>query len=142
LTAFHPNSQFDSITCIGNEVVLDSAGWGVAACDDCISPGNFGGPITNVVVLNNIVRLGNWALAPANPNPRGLLASNIRNAVFGNNLIQLGNGWDLVVWTPWNDLPPGYRRAWFNSRNLAGALLEVQYYNGSGLEDAHQQQWP
>jgi len=38
-------------------------------------------------------------------------------------------------------LLPGYRRAWFENRNLSGTLLPVKYYGNGVDRPAAQQQW-
>src|SRR6185503_3498502 len=118
--------------------------------------------------LNNIIRYANWS-SPANIDA-GLIASDIHNAVYGNNLIVLNDplrlrqcpsgyippppveetcdGETVVPPTEGtyaqclNILPPGYRRTWFNNRDLNASKLPVKHaQNGSdGL--AAQQQWP
>jgi hypothetical protein len=168
----HSAGRFDSLTCLGNEIVLAGAGgWGFAACDVCdLGPS---GSITSVTALNNVVRYADWSVRPANSDG-GLFYSAIQNAVFGNNVIVLGTGNDLRVrqcpaglivpppqpetcdtnnpivpgdsvpsYPPCLDvLPPGYRRAWFNNRDRLGALLEVRYSNLNVDGPASQQQWP
>ena len=165
---FHAGAQFESINCTDNEFVLSGGnGWAFAACDTCdVGPS---GSIGSVTALNNIVRYPDWSLQPANSDA-GLFYSDIHNAVFGNNIVSLGTAGALGVrpfpagyipppivaetcdspgssgsfsYPPSVDiLPPGYRRAWFNNRDLNGNLLNVRYsYFGSdGL--AAQQQWP
>ena len=84
----HPAAEFDSLTFLDNEIVLNGRnGWGVAACDVC-----GGGPsatITNVTALNNIIRYPDW-LPRSSSREGGLLYSDIHQAVFGNNVIALG----------------------------------------------------
>jgi hypothetical protein len=165
----HPDAQFDSVTYLDNEIILAGPnGWGFAACDTC-SPGA-SGSITNVTALNNIVRYPDW-LPRANTRHGGLLYSDIRHAVFGNNIIALGTSNSLwvrhypagaiyppprtedcegIVFTPpqvvthpppVDPLRPGYRRAWFNNRNASGALLDVRTSNWGSEGLASQQQW-
>jgi hypothetical protein len=38
-------------------------------------------------------------------------------------------------------LPAGYRRAWFNNRDLSGQLLPVRFLNSGNEVLAGQQQW-
>ena len=166
----HPGAQVDSLTCIGNEVVLSGTpGWGFAACDACaIGPS---GSITNLTLLNNVVRYADWAAHPGRVDG-GILYSDIQRATFGNNVIALGNFNDLRVrhcplglippkeppddcdfptlpppgpdTTPpcVDTLRPGYRRSWYNNRGLSGELLPIRFLN-QGIEGlATQQQWP
>jgi len=165
---FHAGAQFESVTFIDNEIVLAGGdGWAFAACDTCdVGPS---GSIGSVTAMNNVVRYPDWSLRPANSDV-GLFYSDIHNAVFGNNIVSLGTAGALRVrpfpagylpppivaetsdspgssgsfsYPPSVDiLPAGYRRAWFNNRDVNGNLLNVRYsYFGSdGL--ASQQQWP
>jgi len=165
-----PSARFDSLTCLNNEVMLTGMNRsGFSACDVCAT-----GPsatITNFTALNNIVRYAGWALRPGSSD-HGLLYSDMRHAVFGNNVIALGNLYALRVRhfpaglilppqpaedcdrpaSPPTDPPsyppsldillPNYKRAWFNNRDLSGTLLEVRFWN-SGIDGlASQQQWP
>ncbi len=165
----HPSAQFDSITCSGNDIALvGTGGWGFGAWDTS-APGT-SGSITNVTALNNIIRYVDWAPRPASLD-RGLFYSDIHHAVFGNNVVVLGTPSALrvrefpsgiilpprppkdcdqqVVVLPGDPtypdsldvLPPGYRRAWFNNRNLSGTLLEVRFSNWGVDGPASQQQW-
>jgi hypothetical protein len=166
----HPGSRCDSVTCLGNEIVLTgSGGFGLGACDTCA--GTPGGSITDLTALGNVVRYPEWTLHPTKQDS-GLHASDIRHAVFGNNVIVQGTTNELRVrhfpagqviptgppeecgqlevpppgepyYLPSLDvLPPGYRRAWFNNRSLSGALLEVRTANWDVDRPAAQQQWP
>jgi hypothetical protein len=169
---FHANGRLDSIICIGNEMVLTGTGpreWGFGACDTCdVGPT---GSITNVTALNNIIRYADWAPRPAAPDA-GLVYSDIHHAVFGNNLIALGNANSLRLrqdpagYIPAPTVPedcdhpgfvppgppsyapsvdtllPGYRRAWYNNRDLSGSLLPVLHYSFGVDGPALQQQWP
>jgi hypothetical protein len=166
----HPGTRFDSITCLNNEIVLDGGtGWGLAACDTC-DPGP-SASITNVTALNNIIRYADWAPRPLSIDG-GILYSDIQHAVFGNNLVILGNkqllrlrhcpsglilppppteDCDGQIFVPPGEatrppcldaLLPGYRRAWFNNRNLSGELLPIRFLNNSVDGFASQQQWP
>jgi hypothetical protein len=166
----HARSYFDSLTVLRNEIVLDGiGGYGVSACDTCaVGPA---GTITNLTCLNNIVRYQDWSM-PSWLYGGGLMYSDMQHAVLGNNLIVLDSGRALRVrqcpsgfippeippedcdhpsttppdpptYPPCLDvLRPGYRRAWFNNRDLSGQLLPVRFAN-SGLDGlALQQQWP
>jgi len=168
----HPGAQFDSITYSDNEIILagaDGWGWGFIVCDVC-GPGT-SASITNVAILNNVIRYADWMPRPTSPDG-GLYYSDIHHAVFGNNVIALGTRnslrvrhypagiifppsptedcegnvltppQELTYPPPVDPLRPGYRRAWFNNRNLSGAMLEVRtsLWSSEGL--ASQQQWP
>jgi hypothetical protein len=167
---YHPGAQFESITCIGNEMILTGGGgWAFGACDVCASGPS--GSITNATILNNIVRYPGWSSRPL-AEDGGLLYSDIRHAIFANNVVALGTSQDLrvrhypagIIFPPGSsedceglhsgppgeisyppsldELRPGYKRAWYNNRDLSGALLNVRFWN-SGLErPASQQQWP
>ena len=165
----HPAAQFDSLNCLDNEIVLSGVGGaGVAACDVCSWGPS--GSISNVTALNNIIRYADWLPRPLN-HDWGLLYSDIQHAVFGNNIIALGTGNTLrvrqcpaggifpppptedcegrvlvppgeVSYPPCLDtLPPGYRRAWFNNRDLAGNLLDVFFWQRGVDGKSSQQQW-
>ena len=167
---FAAGAKFDSLTCLKNEVVLaGTAGWGFAALDT-LSPGP-SGSTTNITLLNNIVRYSDW-LPHATLVDGGLYCSDIHNAVFGNNVVLLGTAGALrlrscpsgFIPTPTvvescdfpilppppgptnppclNTLPSGYRRAWFNNRDLSANLLNVKYQTSNGDGLASQQQWP
>ena len=103
---FAAAAQFDSLTMIANEIVLNggAGGWAFSACDTCNQ-----GPsasTTNVTALHNIVRYGDWLPRPANVEG-GLQSSDIRNAVFGNNTIALGTRTSLRVRScPSGFIPP------------------------------------
>jgi len=65
LSRLLPPAQFDSITCLDNEIGIDWFwGWGFIACDTC-TPGP-SGSMTNVTLLNNIIRYSDWTTRPAN----------------------------------------------------------------------------
>jgi hypothetical protein len=166
----HPGGQFDSLTCLDNEIVLAGhKGWGIAACDVCaIGPS---GSITNVTALNNIIRYADWQPRP-DREEGGFLYSDIHHAVVGNNIIVLGTARDMrvrhcpagtivpppptedcdgrvtvppggITYPPCLDPPPpGYRRAWFNNRKLSGPLLDVLLWNRGVDGPSSQQQWP
>jgi predicted ThiF/HesA family dinucleotide-utilizing enzyme len=166
--ATHPSAKFDSITCSDNEIVLfGRRGWGVAICDTCYI--GSATSTTNLTVLNNIIRYADWGERPAFGDG-GLYCSDIQHAVFGNNLVALGTPGSLrvrgcpsgTIYPPPGDcdhfvpdppppptsaqcldvLPAGYRRAWFNNRNLSGAMIPVRLLH-DGVEGlAAQQQWP
>ncbi len=166
----HAGAQFDTVTYTGNEIVLsEGGGWGLSICDVCET--GTSGSVTNVTVLNNIVRYSDWLPRPASQNG-GIIYTDMRHAVFGNNVIALGTANSLRVrqfpagfipgssssedcdgaivvppvpptYPPSVDsLLPGYRRAWFNNRDLSGALLEVRFKNSGVDGRASQQQWP
>jgi hypothetical protein len=167
---FHPSGQFDSITLLDNEMVLTgTSGWGFGPCDVCAAGPS--GSITNVTALNNIVRYAGWAPRPLNQDG-GLLYSDIHHAVFANNILALGTAHSIrvrqypagIIYPPpvtedcegrhvpppdnisyppsLDPLRPGYRRAWYNNRNLSGALLGVGFSLGGTDGFASQQQWP
>jgi hypothetical protein len=169
---FHPGNKFDALTCERNEIVLNGVaggGYGIGACDTC--SGGLSGSITNLTVLNNVIRYPDWAPRPA-ARDVALHYSDIQNAVFGNNVIVQGTTNELRVrrypagtvipssppqecdnffltppdppyYVPSVDLlPPGYRRAWFNNRSLTGGLLPVQTSEWGVDRPAAQQQWP
>jgi hypothetical protein len=166
---FHPGARLDSITCLHNEIVLSGrTGWGFASCDACaIGPS---GSITNLTLLNNVVRYADWSTRP-DRRDGGILYSDMQHTTFGNNVIVLGTLNELRVRhcplglivppeppddcdfpvlppTPPNTypqcldlLPLGYERSWYNNRSLSGELLPVRFLN-SGIEGmATQQQW-
>lgn len=165
----HPMAAFDSITFLDNEVVLNNGtGWGLRVCDVCATGTN--GTVTNVTVLNNIIRYPGWVAQPARPEG-GLAYSDMRHAVFGNNVIALDTVNALRIrqcpagfipaptpildcnvqdpgppgvstYPPCVDaLRPGYQRAWFNNRNLSGALLPMRFMTNGVDGLASQQQW-
>ncbi len=167
----HPGAQIDSIMCLGNEIALiGGVGfYGLASCDTC-KPGP-SGSITNVTALNNVIRYPDWQPRPA-AIEGGFAYGDIRHAVYGNNVIALGTVNALrvrpcpvgAIYPPGpvadcdhpvvdppppaypvecvNPLLPGYRRAWFNNRTLAGQTLDVRF-NNNGVDGlALQQQWP
>jgi hypothetical protein len=168
----HPGGRFDALTCIGNEMVLrgsGTAGYGLRICDVCgIGPTS---SITNLTVLNNVVRYPNWEVRPGALDG-GLMYGDIRHAVYANNIVALGISSPLRVRSypaglipdvpepedcdhprlvvpgpsaipPSLDLlPPGYRRAWYNNRDLSGLLLPVRFLHSGVDRNASQQQWP
>ena len=161
------SAVFDSIVCMDNEIVLsDYPGWGFGICDTCaIGPS---GTTTNVVVLNNVIRYLGWEPRPL-ATGGGLYSSDIQHAVFGNNLVVLGGvrsaevrGYpfgfippppgdcdNLAPYPPppptsppsLDVLPPGYRRAWFENRDLSGLLLPITVWTNNAHGLASQQQW-
>jgi len=165
----HPGATFDSITCLNNEMVLTGGGAGLSVCDVCNGPPS--GTVTNITALNNIIRYPGWTPFPFSLDS-GLFYSDIRHAVFGNNVIAIGNTGALRVrqcpigvmpGEPFDEdcdhpgpgtpgpstllpcldtLQPGYRRAWFNNRDGSGLLLPVRTYNNNVEVLASQQQWP
>jgi hypothetical protein len=167
---FAPSARFDSVTCIENEIVLAAAGgWAFLACDTCSQGPS--GSITNITVLNNIIRYSDWSLRPWSTEG-GLYCSDIRNAVFGNNLVTIGtaNGLRLrncpsgIIPPPprsescnsqstppptqgpaypqcLDTLPPGYRRTWFKNRDRLNTMLSVRYWTTNFDSYASQQQW-
>lgn len=172
ILSFHSDARFDSLLCLDNEIVLSGAvpgQAGIAACDVCL--GQASGTITNLTAVNNIVRYADWAPRPDWVDV-GLLYSDIRNAVFANNLIALRASGTLEVrGCPVGDTPPappfedcdhydsgppgpsipipcldelrpGYRRAWLNNRDFVGDLLPVRVRNNGAYVPAAQQQWP
>jgi hypothetical protein len=166
--ATHPAARFDSITCSDNEIILAARrGWGVAICDTCYVGST--ASTTNLTVLNNIIRYADWAPRPTFADG-GLYYSDIQHAVFGNNIVALGTASSLRMrdcpsgWIPappgdcdhfapdppsppthaqcLDNLPAGYRRAWFNNRNLSGTLLPMRWLNNNVDGLATEQQWP
>ncbi len=168
----HASTVFDSITILNNEMVLTPGNAaGFSACDVCESGPS--GTMTNVTALNNVIRYADWAPHPEYNEP-GLYYSDIQNAVFGNNVVALGSADALrlrqctagyipakiqketcdtpeMVLAPasfppcLDTLPPGYRRVWFNNRDLQGNLLKVRYADNTNPNStgfASQQQWP
>ncbi len=169
--SFHSDAKFDSLTCLDNEIVLSGnvpSQWGIAACDLCL--GRQSGSISNLTALNNIIRYADWGVRPAGSDG-GLYYSDIRHAVFANNLIVLRPSDTLEVRgcplgaSPPNppiedcdhydsgppgpsipipcldELLPGYRRVWLNNRNLSGGLLQVRTYDNGVYRPATHQQW-
>ena len=165
----HPMAEFDSITFLDNEVVLnDGSGWGLRVCDACATGTN--GTVTNVTVLNNIIRYPDWVTQPTRPEG-GLVYSDMQHAIFGNNVIALDTANALRIrqcpagfipaptpildcnvqdpgppgvstYPPCVDaLRPGYQRAWFNNRNLSGTLLPMRFMTNGVDGLASQQQW-
>jgi hypothetical protein len=133
--AFQPNIQFSSVIAIGNEFVMGvDAALGFSTFDSGISS------VTNVTALNNVMRFNDRLNQPGIA--RAFHSANIHNALFGNNIVVLGGANDLRVGSGFDPLPPGYRRVWFNNRELSGSLLPVTYFNGSAIVPASQQQWP
>jgi len=168
-TATLPAASLDSITCLNNEMVLTGGGAGLLVCDLCAGPPS--GTVTNITALNNIIRYTGWTPRPFSLD-LGLAYTDIHHAVYGNNLVALGNAGALRVRhcpigvmpgaTPLEDcdhpnpgppgpstplpcldtLQPGYRRAWFNNRDISGVLLPVHTFNNGVDQLASQQQWP
>jgi hypothetical protein len=165
----HARSYFDSLTVLNNEIVLEDFGvYGVAACDTCAA--GPAGSITNLTCLNNLIRYQDWTTPPWRPGG-GLLYSDMQHAVLGNNLVVLDPTRALRVrqcpsgsippelppedcdhpnteppgpptYPPCVDtLRPGYRRAWFNNRDLSGQLLPVRFSTSGVDGSASQQQW-
>ena len=150
-------------------VLTGGGGWGFSALD-VYTPGR-SASITNVTLLRNVVRYSDWLPRPTNIDG-GIFFSDIQNGVFVNNVIALGTTSSLRVrqcplgsalppstreqCSPnppivipgedapacLNSLPPGYRRAWVNNRNLAGSLLQVRFNNSAVDGPASQQQPP
>jgi hypothetical protein len=165
----HPGASFDSITCLNNEMVLSGGRAGLAICDLCEGPPS--GTVTNITALNNIIRYPDWVPRPFSQD-LGLFYSDIHHAVFGNNLIALGNPSALRVrqcpsgvmpGAPFEEdcdhpgpgqpgpstplpcmdtLQPGYRRAWFQNHDISGLLLPVRISNNGVDGLASEQQWP
>lgn len=162
-------SRLDSFTLLDNEIVLSSAyGGGLSICDVCsVGPS---GTITNVTVLNNVIRFEDWSSRPF-AGEGGLFYSDMQHAVFGNNVIALGTVNSLrvrpcpagAIFPPspvedcdhpgpfppgdWyyppciDQLRPGYRRAWFKNRNLGGGLLPIRIGTFGVDGPAAEQQW-
>jgi hypothetical protein len=167
---FHPAAQFDFLTCLDNEIVLRpfGAGIGIGACDTCAVGES--GTIRGLIALNNIIRYEGWD-NPASQYNWGLYASDVRHAIFGNNLVHMGPTLSLrvrhypagVIYPPpavedcegnitlppfdvmytqdLDVLPAGYRRAWFNNYDLSGTRLDVRTSNNGIDTPALQQQW-
>jgi hypothetical protein len=165
---FAAGAQFDSITCLGNQIVLSGwGGWGFAAVDTW-GPGA-SGSTTNVAIIGNTMRFQDWTLRQG-ASDGGLYCSDIHNALFANNIIALGTANTLrlrncpsgiipppppipmcdgpplstpgTTYPPCLDvLPAGYRRAWCNNRDLTGASLKVRYWTTNSDGFASQQQW-
>jgi len=94
---FHPGNKFDSLTCEGNEIVLSGVpggGYGIGACDTC--SGGLSGSITNLTVLNNVIRYPDWGQRPGAQDV-ALHYSDIEHAIFGNNVIVQGATNELRV---------------------------------------------
>jgi hypothetical protein len=119
--------------------------------------------------LNNVIRYADWRVPTSSAVKGGILYSDISHSVVGNNVIALGTDNALrvrqfpagVIFPPAEDcdymatppggglsypssldvLPSGYRRAWFNNRELSGTLIDVRFwfYDVNGY--ASQQQW-
>jgi hypothetical protein len=169
---FHPGAHLESLVCLGNEIVLsgrESRGYGVGACDTCSA--GIPGTITNLTALNNIIRYPGWTARPSAPE-EGLVYGDVQHAIYGNNVIALGTQNELRVRQyPAGQIPatttpedcdhpglvppgpptippsldplfPGYRRAWYNNRDLSGVLLPVRHRFFGVDRPALQQQWP
>lgn len=165
----HPGAQFDSLTCLGNEIILTSGlATGIGSCDVC-SPGP-SGTIRALIAVNNIVRFPDWTSTQYGSSV-GVFYTDIQHGVFVNNVVALASSSGLrvrqcpagVIYPPppkedcdgviqvssgnvtypacLDTLPPGYRRAWSNNRDLSGSLLDVRFssYGVDGM--ASQQQW-
>jgi hypothetical protein len=164
----HPDARVDRVVMQGNEFILSGGGgYGFFTCDIC--SGGQSGTITNAVALGNVVRYADWAPRPS-ATDGGFWYSNIRHAVFANNVVALGtvNGLrvrqcpagsftpaavedcDILPGPPsppvffpcLNPLQPGYRRAWFNNRDLGGGLLPVRSIQNGVDGSALEPQWP
>jgi hypothetical protein len=167
----HSAGQFDSLACLGNEMELNGiGGWGLAACDVC-EPGPSGW-ITNLTALNNVVRHADWSLRPASADGglqysdihNAVFANNVlglgtmdalrvRQCPAGfippPPLMETCDSIGPIVspgpttYPPCLDvLPPGYRRAWLNNRDVLGASLKVRFFQTNSDGFASQQQWP
>lgn len=166
----HPGSHFELLVCVENEITLTTVtGWGFSSCDACIAGPS--GTMTNVVLLNNIIRFPDWASAPGRSHG-GIHYGDIHHGLFANNVIALGTanhlrvrqcptGGILPVVPPQDcdhadpgppgpiiplpcvdELRPGYKRAWLNNRDLSGLLLPVRIYRHGVDGLAMEQQWP
>jgi hypothetical protein len=91
----HPRSIYNSMVILDNDIALTtSEGWGFVNYDSAeIGPT---GILTNLVCLNNVVRYLDWSPRPARAEG-GLHYSNIRHAVYGNNLVALGTRNDIRI---------------------------------------------
>jgi Concanavalin A-like lectin/glucanases superfamily len=166
----HADSRLDSFTVMDNEFVLSGfTGTAFAVCDTCHA-----GPsatITNVTLLNNLIRYTDWTSRPY-AQDGGLSYTDMRHAVLGNNVVALGTTSSFrvrqcpggIIYPPVQtedcDLPgpfppgpttfppcvdellPGYRRAWFNNRDLSGNLLGARIFRYGTDGPATGQQWP
>ena len=167
----HGGACFDSLVCLDNEITLaggPAQAIGISVCDACaVGPA---ATLTNFTALNNTIRYPDWAPRP-NTVDGGLAYGNMHHAVYGNNLLALGNAYALRVRPypaglildkpspedcdnprlvipgpstyppPVEPPPPGYRRAWFNNRDLSGTLPPVLYSEYGVTHPASQQQW-
>lgn len=165
-----PDSRLDSFTLMNNEFILSGlGGTAFAVCDVC-NPGQ-SGTITNVTLLNNLIRYTDWTSRPL-AQDGGLSYTDMRHAVLGNNVVTLGTAGSFrvrqcpagIIYPPpaiedcdhpgpfppgpvtypscVDELLPGYRRAWFNNRDLSGNLIGVRIYRYSTDGPATGQQWP
>ena len=164
------DSKLDSFTLMHNEFVLSGlVGTALAVCDTC-NPGP-SGTITNLTMLNNVIRYADWA-SRMSASDGGLSYTDMRHAVFGNNVITLGTANSFrvrqcpvgIIYSPGitedcdnpgpfppgpvtypacvDELLPGYRRAWFGNRDLSGNLIGVRILRYSTDGPATGQQWP
>ncbi|HEX6909953.1 MAG TPA: hypothetical protein VF142_06150, partial [Longimicrobium sp.] len=91
----YPGVQSDSLVMLGNEIVLQgSGGYAFSVCDVCNAGPS--GSISNVVALGNVVRYADWGPRPSNQDG-GLSYTDMRHAVFGNNIVTLGTAHTLRV---------------------------------------------
>lgn len=160
--------QFDTMECINNEMILTGGGYGIGACDICaVGPS---GSIRGLTALGNVIRYPDWQRRAGSIDV-GIYYSDIQHAVIANNTIAIRNGSDLqvrlcpggIIYPPpepdncdvrpvngpgqpttppcVDELLPGYRRAWYNNRDISGTLLDV-HIRKYGFETlAVQQQW-
>jgi len=168
--AFATAARFDSLACVANEIVLNGQiGWGFSACDTCSAGPS--GSITNVVLMQNIIRHPGWLANPYTFSG-GIHCSDIQNAMLANNIITLGGLNDLrlrscpsgiIPVTPvpescdapaaaplqaspsyppcLDSLPLGYRRAWLGNRGFTRTPLSIRFLNQGSEGLATQQQW-
>ncbi len=96
LVRFWPARQFGSILMSANEIALvpGRRGWAFVSLD--AHPVGPSASITNAAFLNNVVRYSDWLPRPGSIEG-GLHYSDIRNALFLNNLITLGTSSSLRV---------------------------------------------
>ena len=164
------DSKLDSFTLIDNEFILSGlAGTALLVCDVCNAGPS--GTITNLTMLNNVIRYAEWTSRPSAPDG-GLSYTDMRHAVFANNVVALGtvNSFRVrqcpggIIYSPGqaedcdhpgpfppgpvsypfcvDELLPGYRRAWFNNRDLSGNLIGVRILRNNVDGLATEQQWP
>jgi hypothetical protein len=166
----HPNSHYGALTILGNDIALDlRESWGFLSCDTCDA--GIPGVLTNITILNNVIRYGDWGTAlhrggglQASEFQHAIFGNNVvvMDPSQGLRLRQCPSGF-LPTPPPQEDcdhapffppppnpnyppcldvLPPGYQRAWFNNRDLTGALLPVRWYHANAEGLATQQQYP